>query len=221
MPGFSALRFDTIALLVLQGGCERTPSSCKKCALIALGLSLPLIGAVGAQVYYGRSSAPESVRPPSGVNDLFKEPALTDLGQWMKKEGAEGEEMFATQTKDGFWANIVVYPEREVWSAEKYASDLLAKLRETDNGTRFITSDMTPEEIKIPEGVYLLVGRFKQRSEFMGLDGLQYWLVIPKGVFNDEVSVLVLTMQNPHSPQEIAYQNQAVQTLQNLSSYKG
>lgn len=190
-------------------------------ALIALGLSLPLIGAVGAQVYYGRSSAPESVRPPSGVNDLFKEPALTDLGQWMKKEGAEGEEIFATQTKDGFWANIVVYPEREVWSAEKYASDLLAKLRETDNGTRFITSDMTPEEIKIPEGVYLLVGRFKQRSEFMGLDGLQYWLVIPKGVFNDEVSVLVLTMQNPHSPQEIAYQNQAVQTLQNLSSYKG
>lgn len=190
-------------------------------ALIALGLSLPLIGAVGAQVYYGRSSAPESVRPPSGVNDLFKEPALTDLGQWMKKEGAEGEEIFATQTKDGFWANIVVYPERKVWSAEKYASDLLAKLRETDNGTRFITSDMTPEEIKIPEGVYLLVGRFKQRSESMGLDGLQYWLVIPKGVFNDEVSVLVLTMQNPHSPQEIAYQNQAVQTLQNLSSYKG
>lgn len=213
---------------------ERHPVRNAVIALGILGISLPLTGIVGGQVF-GKSSAPESINPsaaPLGImpptptsnldvatNDFLKEkPTLADLDQWTKvQSSADGQTKFTAQTKDDFWANIIVKLEQEVWSAESYTADLLARLRKVDSDARLLTSDMTSEKVKIPKGGYLIIARSKQNTESIGLDSLEYWLILPEGKFNEKVDVSILTMKIPQNMQGIDYEGQTAEALRKLA----
>lgn len=169
--------------------------------------------------YLESSIAPNSVPvTDAAVNKLLKqEPTLADLDQWKKTEGENGEKIFTTQTKDGFWAKIVVSQEQEAWSAKSYADDLLVEMRKADSGARVLTSDMTPEEITIQKGEYLIIARSEQSPESVGLGSLTYLMVVSAGQFSGKVNTCALTMRAPHDEREREHEKQAVKALQSLA----